>query len=667
MKNLTDIFLKARSGVYKDTSENRRLHRVGQKYGESKQPEDDEKDKKKGDEDFEEAIEKFSEMFYDGESSEKLKRYLDSRLGEGTYDRISKETSSRQFEESSERKDYFMGKVEDAFLNKKAQSVNPAKELEAVNKVIEAINNKKMTLPPDQIMVLIEKKNKLELAKKQAEKINAGVKANEEKRNVKEVKETNKKINEASKRKKKYGDMNVEEAKKELLGKDLTITDIETGKTRTEKITSILEGNVRGHETVMARVEGGGTYPIKHIDTGKEWKAWKLNLNSSSKETKSEQVKQEKEKVDFKELMNVDADFNRGDLKLLDDASLNELKEKLLEKYNEESNYERRAFSRHGYFTANPKSSKYRRRIEAVEDELSKRGETKEEAIQRVNEKYKRLSKDHSDYISRFGAAVGPDLAELQRAKRIELQKIEDRFAEKEKQVSSLKEDLDHHNNELDNLENKKEDYIKQHGEEKYNERHKKIEDKIEDTRKELDNLKGSDKTGGNEEKETYTRVKFDDLPNSGKVNLKKYLSDKVKRIADENLGILSKVSTENLKKMEAGLVKEFNSQFDDLPKSRRAEKLYSIMKVKAELAQRGSETKNGENNSNKNIKKAVEEVSANFENLADEVDKNGWNMQYIKYGDIDSFDFDEKDSTLTVHATGKGYGNTKPTKTELT
>lgn len=90
---------------------------------------------------------------------------------------------------------------------------------------------------------------------------------------------SNKKINKTSKGKKKYGDMNVEEAKKELLGKDLTITDIETGKTRTEKITSILEGNVRGHETVMARVEGGGTYPIKHIDTGKEWKAWKLNLN----------------------------------------------------------------------------------------------------------------------------------------------------------------------------------------------------------------------------------------------------------------------------------------------------------------------------------------------------------------------------------------------------
>ena len=92
------------------------------------------------------------------------------------------------------------------------------------------------------------------------------------------------------------------------------------------------------------------------------------------------------------------------------------------------------------------------------------------------------------------------------------------------------------------------------------------------------------------EVKESYTRVKFEDVPNSGNVNLKKYLSDKVKRTADENLGILSKVSTENLKKMEAGLVKEFNSQFGSLSKSRRAEKLYSIMKVKSELENRKQE-----------------------------------------------------------------------------
>ena len=45
MKNLTEInFEKSRSGVYKDNSENRRLHRVGQRYGSS------EKESEKGNE-----------------------------------------------------------------------------------------------------------------------------------------------------------------------------------------------------------------------------------------------------------------------------------------------------------------------------------------------------------------------------------------------------------------------------------------------------------------------------------------------------------------------------------------------------------------------------------------------------------------------------------------
>lgn len=92
------------------------------------------------------------------------------------------------------------------------------------------------------------------------------------------------------------------------------------------------------------------------------------------------------------------------------------------------------------------------------------------------------------------------------------------------------------------------------------------------------------------EAEESYTRVKFDDVPNSGKVNLKKYLSGKMKRSADEAWGDISKIETKDLQKMERGLVEDFNRQFDDLPKSRRAEKLYAIMKVKGELSKRGKE-----------------------------------------------------------------------------
>lgn len=89
MVTLTErTIMKSRSGVYSDTAENRRKHRVGQKYGAEKQPDDGEKTEKK--------------------------------------------------------------------------ETDPAKELEAVNKVIAAINEGKMNLPNDQIMVLVEKKHKLE-------------------------------------------------------------------------------------------------------------------------------------------------------------------------------------------------------------------------------------------------------------------------------------------------------------------------------------------------------------------------------------------------------------------------------------------------------------------------------------------------------------------------
>lgn len=127
---LNERLEKSRSGIYANTSENRRKHRVGQKYGSEKKEE---------------------------EKPEK--------------------TSSNE--------------------------EDPTKELEAVDKVIAAINEGKLKLPQEEIMVLIEKKNNLELAKRQAEKIHSGVKANEEKRNAAEVKETSKKINEAQKEEEK--------------------------------------------------------------------------------------------------------------------------------------------------------------------------------------------------------------------------------------------------------------------------------------------------------------------------------------------------------------------------------------------------------------------------------------------------------------------------------
>lgn len=38
-----------------------------------------------------------------------------------------------------------------------------------------------------------------------------------------------------------------------------------------------------------------------------------------------------------------------------------------------------------------------------------------------------------------------------------------------------------------------------------------------------------------------------------------------------------------------------------------------------------------------------------------------GWNVHYMRYGDIDDFSYNEKNGTLTVYATGKAY-SPKPT-----
>ena len=114
--------------------------------------------------------------------------------------------------------------------------------------------------------------------------------------------------------------------------------------------------------------------------------------------------------------------------------------------------------------------------------------------------------------------------------------------------------------------------------------------EQVQDVIRKVELRKEEIKETSNEEAEVYTRIKFDDVPNSGKVNLKKYLSGKMKRSADEAWGDISKIETKDLQKMERGLVEDFNQQFDELPKSRRAEKLYAIMKVKGELSKRGKE-----------------------------------------------------------------------------
>jgi hypothetical protein len=347
---LNERLEKSRSGTYSDTSENRRKHRVGQKYGSEKKEE---------------------------EKPEKT---------------------------SSNEKD-------------------PAKELEAVDKVIAAINEGKLKLPQEEIMVLIEKKNNLELAKRQAEKIHSGVKANEEKRNAAEAKETSKKINEAQKK----------EASKEL-----SETDKDDLREARRKL-SYLQGN---EERLIKR---------------------------DGKEKYDKRVKQVKEVI----------------------AKLRGEKPKESQKPE--------YFDRTGY-----------------------------KPIYRMNEE------------------------------------------EADKFISDAKKYLS---------ENKDAKDVEQ----------------VQDVIRKVELRKEEIKETSNEEAEVYTRIKFDDVPNSGKVNLKKYLSEKVRKGVDEKWSNIKNIPTDNLKKMEKGLVNDLNKNFEAIKKSQRAELLYSIMKVKGELEKRGKESQKKE------------------------------------------------------------------------
>jgi hypothetical protein len=391
---LNERLEKSRSGIYADTSENRRKHRVGQKYGSEKKEE---------------------------EKPEKS---------------------------SSNEKD-------------------PAKELEAVDKVIAAINEGKLKLPQEEIMVLIEKKNNLELAKRQAEKIHSGVKANEEKRNAAEVKETSKKINEVQKE-------DLREARKKL---------------------AYLQDN----EERLIKRDGKEKYE-ERLKQAKDEVA-KLKGEEPQEEAKSEPKKEE----------------SRGEKKT-------------------------------------DKASDPIYQVQQKKKEASKKYDSKREE---ARQKYDKEADEIRSEIDKLYESDHPDAAK----KRKELwNTLKEKTNKYDAETSRLKDEYEAEYKKLDEAEDKL-----------YDQRQK------EETSEEV--------------KESYTRVKFEDVPNSGKVNLKKYLSEKVRQGVDEKWSNIKNIPTDNLKKMEKGLVNDLNKNFEAIKKSQRAELLYSIMKVKGELESRGKET----------------------------------------------------------------------------
>lgn len=447
MTTLTEkSIIKSRSGVYSDTSENRRKNRVGQKYGADGKSDDDSKDSKK-------------------------------------------------------------------------ESLTSEKELEAVNKVIQAIAAGKVNLPNAEVVKLYEKRRDLETKVKQATDENSKEKPESSKKEEPK-KESEKKSSKVPERAKDYE----VDGKKYKVWSDFekrsTLAEDENGTVRALSTS----GYVSSDKTIkkVIKEQFGAKEPEKK-ESRKDSKSEQLD-----KDIESIKVARDKESVGSERWKNLNNVWNQ----LMDKRQNQKLREEQKNKEKEPKQEAKETSKK-----INEAQKKDSGKKEEV-DNLQRRKELSEKVERLIAEKKKKFP--------------NPD--------------IESPMSDEEKRLTKEIADT-----------------------------WSKINKLIQENRKTKEESKSEPKH--DESEESYTRVKFEDVPNSGKVNLKKYLSEKMKKSADEAWGDISKIDTKGLQKMEKGLVEDFNRQFDDLPKSRRAEKLYAITKVKGELAKRGKETQSTETN----------------------------------------------------------------------
>lgn len=546
---LNERLEKSRSGIYADTSENRRKHRVGQKYGSEKKEEE---------------------------------------------------------------------KPEKTPSNEK----DPAKELEAVDKVIAAINEGKLKLPQEEIMVLIEKKNNLELEKRQAEKIHSGVKANEEKRNAAEAKETSKKINEAQKEEEKKTPTSVKIEQKTFRIKDGKISaSMYDTQSRISKVTKYAKEN--GLEV--------------------EWLESKKEASEQASEADKEDLREARKKLAY--LQDNEERLIKRDGKERYEERLKQAKDEVAELKGEKPKEEKKPEAKFGekeeldedgelVTITNDKEKFERYRIfrdlhaarmkRGTSPNLSKMGYLKNsgDVNQKGNEKYYELQKEFGDkkYAFKEETQEQEPKSEKKADKASDpIYQVQQKKKEASKKYDSKREEArqkydkeaDEIRSEIDKLyESDHPDAAKKRKElwntlkektNKYDAETSRLKDEYEAEYKKLDEAEDKlydqrQKEETSEEvKESYTRVKFEDVPNSGKVNLKKYLSEKVRKGVDEKWSNIKNIPTDNLKKMEKGLVNDLNKNFEAIKKSQRAELLYSIMKVKGELEKRGKESQKKE------------------------------------------------------------------------
>lgn len=433
---LNERLEKSRSGIYSDTSENRRKHRVGQKYG-----------------------------------------------------------SEKKEEEKPEKTD--------------PNKMSPEQQLEAINKVIAAVNEGKLKLPPEEINTLVAKKTMAEEAVKQAKSEKKPEKKEEPKKEAAKP--------EAKSEGKQYAPMDIKEAKKELVGKKITFKEyffdgIDSYKDAEGEIKKVrLYGKEKQPIAEIDFPNGDGiTISLEQLDKRKAMQ-YEIEFNDSKSEEPKQEASEQASEADKDDLREA-----RRKLSYLQD--------------NEE-----RLIKRDG-------KEKYDKRVKQVKEVIAKlRGEKPKES-------------QKPEYFDRTGYKPIYRMNE----------------EEADKFISDAKKYLS---------ENKDAKDVEQ----------------VQDVIRKVELRKEEIKETSNEEAEVYTRIKFDDVPNSGKVNLKKYLSEKVRQGVDEKWSNIKNIPTDNLKKMEKGLVNDLNKNFEAIKKSQRAELLYSIMKVKGELEKRGKESQKKE------------------------------------------------------------------------
>lgn len=575
---LNERLEKSRSGTYADTSENRRKHRVGQKYG-----------------------------------------------------------SEKKEEEKPEKTD--------------PNKMSPEQQLEAINKVIAAVNEGKLKLPPEEINTLVAKKAMAEEAVKQAK----GEKKPEKKEEPK--KEATKP--EAKSEGKQYASMDIKEAKKELVGKKITFKEyffdgVDSYKDAEGEIKKVrLYGKEKQPIAEIDFPNGDGiTISLEQLDKRKAMQ-YEIEFNDSkSEEPKQEASGQasEADKEDLREARKKLAYLQDNEERLIKRDGKEKYEERLKqakdevaelkgekpkeEKKPEAKSEEKEELDEDGELVTitNDKEKFERYRIfrdlhaarmkRGTSPNLSKMGYLKNsgDVNQKGNEKYYELQKEFGDKKYAFKEEIQEQKGEKKTDKTSDpIYQVQQKKKEASKKYDSKREEArqkydkeaDEIRSEIDKLyESDHPDAAKKRKElwntlkektNKYDAETSRLKDEYEAEYKKLDEAEDKlydqrQKEETSEEvKESYTRVKFEDVPNSGKVNLKKYLSEKVRQGVDEKWSNIKNIPTDNLKKMEKGLVNDLNKNFEAIKKSQRAELLYSIMKVKGELEKRGKESQKKE------------------------------------------------------------------------